>query len=168
MNLQSKKHELYINSCFLLCKFILLKSKRNVSDKLLCLVLFWQSFVFLYYFLIIQCHRFYSNLIRDYISLLTRSLTFTVFCFTLASVHEVFPIQLAKFLRKYEKRSHDNSIAPLSRDTIVQHYWLIWMQAVLEVNFGGVQAVLEKNAISIANFEADRSSFGTKHLVGWK
>ena len=56
---------------------------------------------------------------------------------------EVFTIEQAKFLRKYKKRSCDNSISSSSRDTIEKHYWLIWMQAVLEINFGGVQAVLE-------------------------
>ena len=58
------------------------------------------------------------------------------------------------------------SIATSSRDTIVKHYWLIRMQAVLKINFGGIQAILgKKNATFIANFEADRSDFGTKHLV---
>ena len=57
---------------------------------------------------------------------------------------EVFTIQQGKFLRKYEKRFYENSIAALSRDTIAKHYWLIWMQGILEINFGGVQVILEK------------------------
>ena len=51
---------------------------------------------------------------------------------------EISTIQQAKFLQKYAKRSYDNSISVSSRDTIEKHYWLIWMQADLETNVGGV------------------------------
>ena len=76
--------------------------------------------------------------------LIRSPLTFTIFYFILVSVHRsIHTIQRAKFLRKYKKRSYDNSIFASLRDTFAKHYCLIWMQAVLEINFGGIQAVLE-------------------------